>query len=812
MVQRMLIDGTHPEETRVVVVNGTRLEDFDAEAASRQQIKGNIYLAKVTRVEPSLQAAFVEYGGNRHGFLAFGEIHPDYYRIPVADREDLLEDEPEEDVREDAAGNDGTPEEGASDLLEDADAPLVQLRRPRTKRAYKIQEVIKRHQVLLVQAVKEERGGKGAAMTTYISLAGRYCVLMPNSIRGGGVSRKIVNVADRKRLKTLMSDLVLPEGMGVILRTAGADRSKPEIKRDFTYLVKLWEQIRQLTLESTAPALVHEEANLIKRSLRDLYTKEMEEILVAGAEAHRIAKDFIKALIPSHARKVQFYADEEEVPLFQRYQVEDQLAAIHVPHVRLPSGGSLVIHQTEALVAIDVNSGKAIRERHIEETAFKTNLEAADEAARQLRLRDLAGLIVIDFIDMEESKNNLAVERRLKEALKTDRARIQIGHISSFGLLEMSRQRMRPSLLEATTHICAHCDGTGYVQSVEASALAALRGLEKEARRGAAEVTIAMNSAVALYILNRKRGNLVELEKANGVTIVVESEDSLRPGVFNITRTVTGGSQKTGQEAPERAAPREAPREQNGARPERDMRRTRPSATDAPRKPAEDKGRAAPAVTEEDDKTERPDGEAPRKRRRRRGGRRRSKQENRLDPATAMIAGEEPDSGFAPLPETDDRDEAEDAPVADTPQEKGADGPEDQQQPTPARRRSRRARKPRATAEDAAANPLAEPVSAIVADAPEAAAPQGEEADKAVEVAVSPRKRVRGRSRPRSPEAAADNAAPVTPPPAPEKEVPATPPLAAHSPAPTPVPAVADAAPAAESRPKKQGWWNRSAT
>ncbi len=550
MTRRMLIDATHPEETRVTVVSGNRLEEFDYETTTKQQIKGNIYLAKVTRVEPSLQAAFVEYGGNRHGFLAFSEIHPDYYRIPVSDREELVEDvdADEDDVNGEAG--DGVEDMGAGEGVDEAVEEAAR-RRPRLRRQYKIQEVIKRRQVMLVQVVKEERGTKGAALTTYLSLAGRYCVVMPNTSRGGGVSRKIANVQDRKRLKSILSELSVPEGMAVILRTAGAERSKAEVKRDFDYIMRLWDEIRERTLESTAPSLIHEEGSLVKRAIRDLYTKDIEEVLVAGDEGYRVAKDFMRALIPSHAKKVQPYKDEQGIPLFHRYQVEQQLALIHDSTVHLRSGGSIVIHQTEALVAIDVNSGKATRERHIEETALKTNLEAAEEVARQLRLRDLAGLIVIDFIDMDENRNDHAVERRLKEALRRDRARIQVGRISAFGLLEMSRQRLRPSLLEAMSQSCPTCGGVGYIVSTESAALMVTRALEEEGlRRRASEITVKVPGSVALYILNHKRAALTDMESRYGFTVTIEAVDGMLPPNFEIQRsgTIEGeGGEQTAQ-------------------------------------------------------------------------------------------------------------------------------------------------------------------------------------------------------------------------------------------------------------------------
>ncbi|MBF0354644.1 MAG: Rne/Rng family ribonuclease [Alphaproteobacteria bacterium] len=534
MAKRMLIDSTHPEETRVVVVNGTRLEEFDVETSTKRQIKGNIYLAKVVRVEPSLQAAFVEYGGNRHGFLAFGEIHPDYYQIPVADREKLIALQQAEAAE---AHHEGEAEEnldtlGGEDGVEEAE----RRRRQRLTRQYKIQEVIKRRQIMLVQVVKEERGGKGAALTTYLSLAGRYCVLMPNSPRGGGVSRKITNMADRKRLKKIMADLEIPEGMAVIVRTAGSERSKAELKRDYEYLLRTWDSIRELTLKSTAPALIYEEANLIKRSIRDLYARDIDEVLVDGDEGYRMAKDFMRMLTPSHAKKVQPYKDPA-MPLFQRFQVENQLDAMHSATAQLRSGGYIVINPTEALVSIDVNSGRATKERHIEETAYKTNLEAADEIARQLRLRDLAGLVVIDFIDMDERRNNQNVERRLKDALRNDRARIQIGRISPFGLLEMSRQRLRPSLMETSFLPCPQCMGTGHVRSVESTAMHVLRVIEEEGiKRRSAEITIAVPVEIALYILNQKRQALTDIEGRHGFKVFVTGDVTLVSPQYRIER------------------------------------------------------------------------------------------------------------------------------------------------------------------------------------------------------------------------------------------------------------------------------------
>ncbi len=680
MTKRMLIDATHAEETRVVVLDGNRLEDFDVETSTKKQLKGNIYLAKVVRVEPSLQAAFVEYGGNRHGFLAFGEIHPDYYQIPVADRQRLLEMQAEEARREEEAedraaeaeaggtgpaervavdtewheatveesqtaaasatesggsqplGLDAATEEpeqhpaqpaaiasesigasidaepvaeqpgeqrdegaawsappvaesadeaaaaDAADTVTEGDAgeaadeeaaetgeeaysavePIPEQPPPETVggegdggedarerripsrflRNYKIQEVIKRRQILLVQVVKEERGTKGAALTTYLSLAGRFCVLMPNSPRGGGISRKITSAADRRRLKEIMAELEIPQGMGLIVRTAGANRPKPEIRRDCEYLLRLWEDIREHTLKSVAPALIYEEASLIKRAIRDVYSRDIDEIQVDGEPGWRAAHEFMRMLMPSHAKKVQLWRDSNGgQPLFAKHQVEAQLDAMLQPTVQLRSGGYLVINQAEALVAIDVNSGRSTRERGIEETALRTNLEAADEAARQLRLRDLAGLIVIDFIDMESKKNNTMVERRLKEALKNDRARIQVGQISHFGLMEMSRQRLRPSLAETSFIACLHCGGTGHVRSTESAAIHVLRGVEEEgAKRHAAEIVVYTSVPVALYILNHKRDRLGEIEARYAMRVVCLGDEGQMASQFRIDR------------------------------------------------------------------------------------------------------------------------------------------------------------------------------------------------------------------------------------------------------------------------------------
>ncbi|WP_294284779.1 ribonuclease E/G [uncultured Sphingomonas sp.] len=554
----MLIDARHREETRVAVVKNNRIEEFDFESAERKQLKGNIYLAKVTRVEPSLQAAFVDYGGNRHGFLAFSEIHPDYYQIPKEDRDALLREEAEHAAEEaalraehddddhdddahddrdhddyddadhhddddadhdDAEGGEGAPAKKPRGGNDDQVEALRQ-RRMNLRRRYKIQDVIRRRQVLLVQVVKEERGNKGAALTTYLSLAGRYCVLMPNTSHGGGISRKISNAADRKRLKSIMADMQLPSSMGCIVRTAGLQRTKVEIKRDFDYLARLWDGIREATLGSSAPALIYGDSDLIKRAIRDIYNKDIDEVIVEGEEGYRHAKEFMRLLMPSHARRVKQYADA--VPLFQRAHVEDQLAAMYHPVVQLKSGGYLVINPTEALVSIDINSGRSTREHNIEQTATATNLEAAKEIARQLRLRDMAGLVVIDFIDMDNNSNVRKVEKAMKEALKDDRARIQVGRISSFGLMEMSRQRLRTGVLEASTRPCPHCEGTGLVRTASSAGLSALRLIEDEAARGRGSVlTLRASQEATIYVLNKKRADIAEIEDRYGVIVEI---------------------------------------------------------------------------------------------------------------------------------------------------------------------------------------------------------------------------------------------------------------------------------------------------
>ena len=528
MSKTMLIDTAHAEETRVVVLDGHRVEEFDFETQSKKQLRGNIYLAKVTRVEPSLQAAFVEYGGNRHGFLAFNEIHPDYYQIPVEDRQRLMAE-----LATDHDDDDDHDGEDEGELT----AEEARLRR-KLMRRYKIQDVIRRRQILLIQVVKEERGNKGAALTTYLSLAGRYCVLMPNTARGGGISRKITNASDRKRLKAVAQSLDVPGGMGLIVRTAGAARTKQEIRRDYEYLLRLWENIRETTLASTAPALIYEEEDLVKRAIRDLYDKDIELVLVEGEHGYHEAKDFMRMLMPSQAKKIHHYHDR--TPLFVRYRVDETLSQIYTSTVPLRSGGYIVINQTEALVAIDVNSGKATKERNIETTALKTNLEAAEEACRQMRLRDLAGLIVIDFIDMEEGKNIRAIEKRVKDCLREDRARVQMGKISPFGLMEISRQRRRTGVLEGTTHVCPHCEGAGRIRTVESMALVALRAVEMEGLKGGAgAITLHLPIDVAMFVLNEKRGYLAHLYEARELHVTIAVDMALTHTEHRIERTTS---------------------------------------------------------------------------------------------------------------------------------------------------------------------------------------------------------------------------------------------------------------------------------
>ncbi|HMQ94570.1 MAG TPA: ribonuclease E/G [Amaricoccus sp.] len=905
MTRKMLIDATHAEETRVVVVDGNKVEEFDFESLNKRQLAGNIYLAKVTRVEPSLQAAFVEYGGNRHGFLAFSEIHPDYYQIPKADREALLAEEAEyarqaeeeaapekpksrgrsrsrsrskaaaegtpaaeeavitaeapppaepetigadfEDVPPPSAASgeidievveepaeaaaaapgpeaDAEPEAeaeteyeavGGDDLAEERAAP----RKPRQRR-YKIQEVIKVRQILLVQVVKEERGNKGAALTTYLSLAGRYCVLMPNTARGGGISRKITNATDRKKLKDISSSITVPEGAGLIIRTAGANRTKTEIKRDYEYLLRQWEVIRDLTLKSIAPCLIYEEGSLIKRAIRDLYSRDIEEVLVDGERGYREAKDYMRMLMPSHAKNVKHYSDP--LPLFSRFQVESYLAGMFNPVVQLKSGGYIVIDVTEALVAIDVNSGRATREASIEETALKTNMEAAEEAARQMRLRDLAGLIVIDFIDMDERRNNAAVEKKLKEKLKSDRARIQVGRISGFGLLEMSRQRLRPGMIEATTKGCPHCHGTGRVRSDDSIALALLRELEEEGVRARSrEVLIAAPVEIANYLLNQKREHIAMIEGRFGLSVRVEGDPALISPDYRLERFKTASRIVQVQEG---LAPSPV------AYPEEDEIEEE----------AEEGDEAEAATGAGAGAGEKSAGKRKR-RRRRRGGAGRSGAETPEETAEEQAAAPEADA------------EAEPAPEAAAPAEPAepAEAVEPAAKPK-SRRRSRGSRSERPAAEtsaetsaDTAAETPAEPESTSEETRP---SPLGEvietgepESSGIVEVPESDAPQPRRRERVRRPVAAvlADVEAPLTQTPAPETPEDAAAPGPEDLPEPHPAEAPTAAAEAAsgetmvatETRPetaqgteaaadpdaapekegqKRRGWWSRA--
>ncbi len=703
MTTRMLIDARHQEETRVAVLKGNRIEEFDFESAEHKQIKGNIYLAKVTRVEPSLQAAFVDYGGNRHGFLAFSEIHPDYYQIPREDKIALLAEEARhakeeadalaaEEEEDDAAGRggeEGSYDDGLSDdgLIETDEEPIVaetlssdeseseaesdseeseeteetreasgdangngrnsgrrkrrdgrggkakasdeaRTSRMALRRRYKIQDVIQRRQVMLVQVVKEERGNKGAALTTYLSLAGRYCVLMPNSAHGGGISRKISNASDRKRLKTIIAEMKLPATMGCIVRTAGLSRTKPEIKRDFDYLARLWDEIREKTLKAAAPEIIHSDSDLIKRAIRDIYNRDIEEVLVEGEAGYRAAKDFMKLLMPSHARRVKSYSDP--VPLFQRYGTEDQLSAMYEPVVQLKSGGYLVINPTEALVSIDINSGRSTKEHGIEATALNTNLEAAREIARQLRLRDMAGLVVIDFIDMEYGNNVRKVEKAMRDALKSDRARIQVGRISGFGLMEMSRQRLRTGVLEASTRTCPHCDGTGLVRTASSAGLSALRLLEEEAARGHGSIiTLRTSQEASIYVLNNKRRDIAEIEERFGVRIEILPNGENEGAKMEVTasgprpeKTVTFQpiiddddddieEEIDEVEEEEEVTEKRGNRGDRGERRERGERSERPERPEAPRSGEEGEGGRAKRRRRRRGKRTRRDGEGP---------------------------------------------------------------------------------------------------------------------------------------------------------------------------------------------------------
>ncbi|WP_300553869.1 ribonuclease E/G [Maricaulis sp.] len=909
MSKKMLIDAGHHEETRVVVADGSKVEEFDFEAAAKRPIRGNIYLAKVTRVEPSLQAAFVEYGGNRHGFLAFNEIHPDYYQIPYEDRVALAEEEASAVAEEDDEADDANASDAAADAGEDADTSEVAVEadgedgeadaegeaeaidnaaddveddiddqkaarmRRQLYRKYKIQEVIKRRQVLLVQVAKEERGNKGAALTTYLSLAGRYCVLMPNTPRGGGISRKISNAADRKRLKSVVSELDLPKGVGLIIRTAGAKRTKTEIRRDADYLLRLWSNIREATLQSVAPTLIYEEGNLVKRAIRDLYDKEIDEVLVEGEAAYKEAKAFMRMLMPSHAKKVQHY--KEAVPLFLRHGCENQLEAIYSPIAPLKSGGYLVINPTEALVSIDVNSGRATRERNIEATALKTNLEAAAEAARQMRLRDLAGLVVIDFIDMDEAKNNRAVEKRMKEVLKRDRARLQMGRISQFGLMEISRQRRRTSLIEGSTTECPHCGGTGHLRSSESSALVALRGLEQEGTRGRSKrVRISVPTAVALYLLNDKRDHLLDIEQRFQMRVIVAADDDLIAPALRIEPLE---SREPGEElqiaplsvesvdeieTPEPDADGEEEREGSGRRRRRRRRRRGGKGEDNAESnvetSAEESGDGEDTAERLEAAGEDEEDGAPRRRRRRgrRGGRGRRRGENTN---AEEAVSEDADAEAATTPA--EADEAAPAEGEDTPAEASEETPAEDK---PKRQRRSR-RKPaenadtvEATAEtaaetDTASEAPAEPAVEAEAETAEAEdkpkrrtrRPRKTKAEKEAEAAetetveaaaepaeaeAKPKRRTRRKTAEApSVEAAADDSTDAaTEKPKPrrsrkKKDVeaePAAEPVAEAAPDPVAEaeskaePEVVTEAEAAEpdepSKPKRRGWWNRT--
>ena len=955
MPRKMLIDATHAEETRVVVVDGNKVEEFDFESENKRQLAGNIYLAKVTRVEPSLQAAFVDYGGNRHGFLAFSEIHPDYYQIPVADREallaeemelaraeaeaedegekpkrrsrgrsrskakaaeaetsdavetrepvegipgmdvvepegdDLIEEsalvasddeaadagdpeaedtvaeetsapeddaaeaseaepeaepeaeetaEPDEDAAEpapeteeaqaaapDADGeptaeggeNDGDEEDtpfSAADKASERDETVEsvadedvteEIRRPRRQkpRRYKIQEVVKVRQILLVQVVKEERGNKGAALTTYLSLAGRYCVLMPNTARGGGISRKITNAADRKKLKEIASEIDVPKGAGLIVRTAGAKRTKTEIKRDYEYLQRLWEQIRELTLKSIAPAKIYEEGNLIKRSIRDLYSREIDEVIVEGEAGYRTAKDFMKMIMPSHAKNVKAYTDP--MPLFARYQVESYLGGMFNPVVQLKSGGYIVIGVTEALVAIDVNSGRATKEGSIEETALKTNLEAAEEVARQLRLRDLAGLIVIDFIDMEERKNNAAVEKRFKEKLKTDRARIQVGRISAFGLLEMSRQRLRPGMLEATTQPCPHCHGTGLVRSDDSLGLTILRQIEEEGtRQRSREVLVKAPVSIVNFLMNHKREHIAGIEARYGMSVRIEADAFLVSPDFSLekfktaTRTVREVAPVVSvdasimadidEETEIEAIAEEAPEADAEAQPKKKRRRRRRRRGGGQGGEGREGQEAQQADGDQDTGADAApeDGEAASE----------PAPEEASEPVAAEAAEAEAEEApkkkrtrrRKPKAEEAETAEAEAAPE-EAPAEEAAEAPEDT--PPPKKRRTRSRKKPAeeaAPAPEAAADPAPEPEA--VPETEEAAQAEPEAAPEPEPVALVPEQ---------EPEAA------VAEPAEPEAQ-----PEPVAEPEPALETAGAGDAPAEEKKdkPRRRGWWN----
>ena len=921
MAKKMLIDATHAEETRVVVVDGNKVEEFDFESQNKRQIAGNIYLAKVTRVEPSLQAAFVDYGGNRHGFLAFSEIHPDYYQIPVADREALMAEEkayaeamaaeaeqeaqkpkrtrkrrakpaaqhssdpietrdvtavdgvvdgmetidlsadeegqaaasllednlyeaaPEAEEANDtaevapesepaSAGSEEVVEpEAALDTAEDPDQEdedqaddgiesvaqeddsedVRPVRKPRPRR-YKIQEVIKVRQIMLIQVVKEERGNKGAALTTYLSLAGRYCVLMPNTARGGGISRKITNAADRKKLKEIATTIVVPEGAGLIVRTAGAKRTKTEIKRDYEYLQRMWEQIRELTLKSSAPAAIYEEGDLIKRSIRDLYNRDIDEVLVEGAAGYRNAKDTMKMIMPSHAKNVKHYMDS--MPLFARFQVETFMDGMFNPTVQLKSGGYLVIGITEALVAIDVNSGRATKEGSIEQTALNTNLEAAEEVARQLRLRDLAGLIVIDFIDMDERRNNIAVEKRMKDKLQSDRARIQVGRISGFGLMEMSRQRLRPGMLEASTQPCAHCHGTGLIRSQDSLGLTILRELEEEGGRARSkEVLIKAPISIANFLINQKREHISQIEQRHGMAVRIEADPFLISPDYTIekfktaTRIVPANTttvssvdfalmeeiDEQGQEDDQADVIEavETPEDGDAPKKRRRRRRRRRGGSDAlsgdqsQEDGSQDEASPdAPAVESDGE------GDKPKRRRRTRGGAKaKPVEENPQDRSEELSEAGEVAVAAPPEPVADAQDVAVVAEAA--PAEK------------PKRVRKPRKTKAQREAEEAAAAQTTAPIAAVE----EAVVAVEAAPEVAVEKPAAKPKRVR---KPAAKKAVAVEETPADAP-APEAVEPSPVPEAVAAPVAQADPAPLAAEPEQEkpAAPKKRGWWSR---
>ena len=889
MAKKMLIDATHAEETRVVVVDGNKVEEFDFESENKRQLAGNIYLAKVTRVEPSLQAAFVDYGGNRHGFLAFSEIHPDYYQIPVADRQALMEEErayaeamhdseddeggkssksksrrssksrskaaaskskdpvetkeveseisgmetidlsdedaipegtspmelvaetPVEEPLEDTSEENGAPaEDEAPGITEDDDTEAADAaakddtiesvaheddsedlrppRKPRPRR-YKIQEVIKVRQIMLVQVVKEERGNKGAALTTYLSLAGRYCVLMPNTARGGGISRKITNAVDRKKLKEIAGEIDVPQGAGLIIRTAGAKRTKAEIKRDYEYLQRLWEQIRELTLKSIAPTKIYEEGDLIKRSIRDLYNRDIDEVFVEGDRGYRIAKDFMKMIMPSHAKNVKQYQDV--LPLFARYQVESYLGGMFNPTVQLKSGGYIVIGVTEALVAIDVNSGRATKEGSIEETALKTNLEAAEEVARQLRLRDLAGLIVIDFIDMDERKNNSAVEKKLKDKLKTDRARIQVGRISGFGLLEMSRQRLRPGMIEATTQPCAACHGTGLIRSDDNMALNILRQVEEEGtRRRTREVLVKAPVGIANFLMNQKREHVAQIEGRYGMAVRIEGDPHLVSPDFSLEKFKTATRSIAAIAAPVVSV---------------DTSLMDQIDADSDIEVEDELPEEAETSSTSESETE---GKPKRKRRRRR--RRSGKSSGQPGESGADTDNGDDGNGEAEASDAETADEdavvAEASTEAEPAEAVTEAAPEEAteevaEKPKPKRTRRSSKKKTEAAAEPEAVEPAAEPAPAPAE--PEVEAVAEPEAEAVVEPEPEPVV-VEAAPEPAVTEVASEPVAEAEPEPE-EAPEPKPEPVAAEA---TPEPAVAEADGGDSSKPKRRGWWS----